>query len=112
MTSPSAAGQRFLAVAGEFLSFQQISRVLRARLGEAARRAPTRVLPDWVLRVMSLFDKEVAQIVPELGKQNQASNQKARNLLGWTPRSNEDALLATASSLIELGLVKSAKQTA
>ena len=35
-----------------------------------------------------------------------ASNDKARNLLGWRPRSNEEAIVATAESLIRLGLVK------
>jgi dihydroflavonol-4-reductase len=32
---------------------------------------------------------------------------KAREVLGWTPRSKEDAVVATAESLIRLGLVTS-----
>jgi len=35
-----------------------------------------------------------------------ATNEKARRMLGWTPRSNEDAIVATAESLLRLGLVK------
>jgi dihydroflavonol-4-reductase len=41
--------------------------------------------------------------VPELGKVKQASNEKARRVLGWSPRSNEDAIVATAQSLVRLG---------
>ncbi|MGP9420993.1 hypothetical protein HX889_47080 [Pseudomonas reactans] len=33
------------------------------------------------------------------------TNAKARSLLGWAPRSPEQAIIATAKSLIELGLV-------
>jgi dihydroflavonol-4-reductase len=48
----------------------------------------------------------VRQILPELGKRRNASSEKARQLLGWTPRSNQDAILATAESLVRLGLLK------
>jgi len=105
MTHPAAKGERFLCVAGEFISFQQIARLLHARLGNQAQRVSTRVLPDWVLRLFALFDKSAAQILPELGKRKQASNQRARQVLGWTPRSNEESILATAESLIRLGLL-------
>lgn len=112
MTHPAAKGQRFLAVAGEFMSIQQIAQLLKAKMGDAARRVPTRVLPDWLLRVVSLFSPTVAQVVPELGKHKKASNDKARRLLGWAPRSNEDAVMATAESLLRLGLLRHAKQAA
>src|SRR6185295_1721141 len=68
MTDPAAKGERFLAIAGDFMSMQAIALVLKARLGAAARRVPTRELPDWVVRLVSLFDGAVGQIVPELGK--------------------------------------------
>jgi dihydroflavonol-4-reductase len=64
---------------------------------------PTRVLPDWLVRVVALFDSSVKQVVPELGKHKQASNEKAKRLLGWAPRSNEEAIVATAESLLRVG---------
>jgi dihydroflavonol-4-reductase len=106
MTHPEAAGERFLAVAGDFLSMRDIGLVLRRRLGDAARRVPTRELPDWLLRVLALVDKSVGQVVPELGKRKNASNDKARRVLGWAPRSAEDSIVATAESLARLGLLK------
>jgi dihydroflavonol-4-reductase len=33
---------------------------------------------------------------------------KARQLLGWSPRTSEEAIAATGESLVRLGLVKSA----
>jgi nucleoside-diphosphate-sugar epimerase len=106
MTAPDAAGERFLAVAGDFLTLRDIALILKRRLGDAARRVPTRELPDWLLRIVALVDKSVGQIVPELGKPKNASNDKARRMLGWAPRSPEDALVATAQSLAGLGLLK------
>ncbi len=45
MTHPDAAGQRFLAVAGDPITFHELALLLRERLGADARRVPTRVLP-------------------------------------------------------------------
>ena len=106
MTDPRAKGERFLATAGDFMTFREIALTLKSRLGEAARRVPTRVLPNWLLRVASLADPTVRQIAPELGKAKNATSEKARRMLGWAPRSREDALVATAESLMLLGLLK------
>jgi dihydroflavonol-4-reductase len=109
MTHPQAAGERFLAVAGDFLSMREIALALRRRLGDAARRVPVRELPDWLLRVVALVDRSAGQIVPELGKRKNATSAKAQRVLGWTPRPAEDALVATAESLMALGLLKRAR---
>ncbi|WP_125610126.1 SDR family oxidoreductase [Specibacter cremeus] len=107
MTNPAAAGERFIAAAGESMSLPDMARVLRDRLGDAAARVPTRVLPDVLVRLAALFNKSLLQeVVPRLGRAKQISNDKARRVLGWTPRSNEDALVATGESLVRLGLVQ------
>lgn len=107
MTDPAAKGERYLATTGDFMSILEIAGVLRARMGDAARRVPTKELPNWLVRLASLRDPAVRSILPELGKKRNATNEKARRLLGWAPRSREDALVATAESLLRLGLLKS-----
>ncbi len=106
MINPAAQGERFLAVAGESMAFIDMARLLKARLGDAAQKVPTRVIPDWILRFGSLFDTSLKMILPELGNVKSASNEKAKRVLGWKPRTNEESVLATAESLIRLGLVK------
>jgi dihydroflavonol-4-reductase len=106
MTDPLAKGERFLAIAGSFMTMNEIALLLKSKLGEKAKRVPTRVLPDWLVRIIALFDPGLALVVPELGKTKKASNEKARKLLGWAPIKTEDAIMATAESLIDLGLVK------
>jgi dihydroflavonol-4-reductase len=58
------------------------------------------------LRVAALRDPAVKQLLPELGKKKNATNEKAKRVLGWQPRSNEEAIVATAESLMQLGLLK------
>jgi nucleoside-diphosphate-sugar epimerase len=106
MTHPAANGERFLAVAGDFLSMLDIAKILKGRMGESARKVPVRQLPNWVVRLASLRDPAIKVILPELGKRKNATNEKARRLLGWSPRSNEDSIVATAESLVRLGLLK------
>lgn len=106
MTSPAAGGERFLAVAGDFLSMREIAGALKAGLGAEAARVPTRELPNWLVRIVALFDPAAKQLLPELGKRRNASNAKARALLGWAPRSSEESVVATARSMIDLGLLK------
>jgi len=109
MIDPAAKGERFLAISGDFMSMLEIAKTLKARLGNAASRVTTRVLPDWLVRIVGLFDGQAAQIVTELGKARNATSAKATRLLGWAPRSREEALVATGESLIRLGLLKKAK---
>ena len=113
MTHPAAKGERFLCVAGDFVSMLEIAQMLKRRMGEAAKRVPTRQLPNWLVRIAALRDPAVKVILPELGKRKNGTNEKARRVLGWAPRSNEGSVVATAESLVRLGLLKdSAKKAA
>jgi nucleoside-diphosphate-sugar epimerase len=112
MTHPVAKGERFLAVAGDFVSMLDMARVLKGRLGESAKRVPTRELPNWMVRIAAMRDPAVKQILPELGKIKNATNEKAKRMLGWAPRSNEESIVATAESLVRLGLLKDSPKKA
>ena len=106
MIDPAAKGERFLAVAGDFLSMLDIAKMLKRRMGAAAKRVPARELPNWLVRLAAMRDPAVKQILPELGKKKNATNAKAQRVLGWTPRSNEDSIVATGESLVRLGLLR------
>ena len=106
MTDAAANGERFLAVADDFMWLIEIAKALKERLGEKAKRVPTRQLPDWLVRLARFKDPAVKQIIPELGKWKNATSEKARAVLRWSPRSREESVAATAESLVRLGLVK------
>lgn len=105
MTNPAAAGERFLAVEGEAMSFHQMAMVLRERLGPAAAKVPKRELPDWLIRLLAIVNPLAREAVPRLGIEASASNKKARRVLSWTPRSREEAIIASGESVIALGLI-------
>ena len=107
MTHSAAHGERFIAVAenGNAMSMRDMARLLSSRLGDAAKNAPTRELADWIVRVGAIFDPRMRQLLPMLGKVRNATSAKARRLLGWNPRPREDAIVATAESLLQFGIV-------
>jgi dihydroflavonol-4-reductase len=106
MTAPDAKGERFIAVSGETLSILDIGKVLRRELGPRARRVPRLQAPDWLVRLAARRIALLQGVVPMLGRVRHSSSAKARSVLGWQPRTNDEAILATAESLIRLGLVK------
>ena len=106
MTDPAAKGERFIAVSGDTISILDAAKVLKRRIGALARRVPTRELPNWLMRIAAIRDPAVKVLLPQLGKIRNATSEKAKRMLGWTPRSNEEAIVATADSLLRLGLLK------
>jgi dihydroflavonol-4-reductase len=112
MTNPAARGERFLAISGESLWMVDVAKVLRRRMGAAAGKVQTRVLPNWLVRFAALGNPAMKAIVPLLGVNLNATSEKARRLLGWAPRSSEDAMVATAESLLRLGLLRASNVAA
>ncbi|MBW8798201.1 MAG: aldehyde reductase [Streptomyces sp.] len=105
MTDPRAAGERFIAAAGDAVSLHQIALAIRDRLGEAASAVPVTELPDETVRKAAEANPALKGMLPNLGKVRHVSNEKARTVLGWNPRSSDDAVASTAQSLLELGLL-------
>ena len=103
MTHPDAKGERFIAVAenGNAMSMLDMALLLKSRLGDTTKSAPTRELPDWIVRAGAIFDPRMRQLLPNLGKARNTTSAKAQRLLGWKPRSREDAIVATAESLMQ-----------
>ena len=101
MVSPRAAGERFLAAAGEPLTLPEIARILRARLRDGGTRVPAREAPDWLVRVAARFVPSLETLAGLLGEPKRISAAKAANVLGWQPRPAADTLVDTAESLLE-----------
>lgn len=105
MTHPQAAGERFIAAAGDAVSMHQIALAIRDRLGDAASTVPASELPDETVRKAAEANSALKGMLPNLGKIRHVSNDKARTVLGWNPRSSNEAVEATAESLLKLGLL-------
>jgi nucleoside-diphosphate-sugar epimerase len=102
MTDPAAAGQRFIA-ASDFKWMEEIADILRRHLGAQAAKVPTRKAPDVLIRLASIFDRDLKSVTPGLSRRREFTSAKARDLLGWRPRSAEETVLDCARSLIAHG---------
>jgi nucleoside-diphosphate-sugar epimerase len=99
MTDPAAAGRRWVAV-NQFLWLKEIAAILRDNLGEDAKKVPSRVAPNFLIRGVALFDKSVRPIVGDLGRRTPMSGRRARTELSWAPRPISDSVVDTARSLL------------
>lgn len=96
MLAPEAAGERFVATAGTDRSILDLAGILRDAFPAYRDRLPEVNLPD---------DQTPANLTPQVGIRRDTTSEKAKRLLGWRPRSTEDAIVATAESLIAQGFV-------
>ena len=83
MLNPKAAGERFIATSEGVMSFYDVAEMFKKERPE--------------------YTSHIKNLEP-IGKEfyKEMSNEKARNILNWNPRSREEALLASADSLMNI----------
>ena len=104
MTAPEAAGQRFIA-SSEWVWMADIARILRSELGATANKVPTKEMPDFVLRIVAMFQRPMRFAVPLLGRKHVFTSAKAQSVLGWKPRPAESTIVDSARSAMAIGAV-------
>jgi dihydroflavonol-4-reductase len=102
MRQPQAAGQRFLASAGQPLTLPEIASILRDHLGAAGTRIPTRDVPDWIVRTAARFVPALGTFADLLGPPKLVSASRAAEILGWQPRPAAETIAETGASLLGL----------
>jgi nucleoside-diphosphate-sugar epimerase len=105
MNDPAAIGERYI-VSDEFRWMREIADVLRAAYPDR-RGIPSRGMPDLLVRALALVSGEVKTIASELHKQRILSSEKVRKLLGRDLIAADDAIRASAETLIRYGAVRS-----
>jgi nucleoside-diphosphate-sugar epimerase len=106
VTAPDAAGKRILVTTGEdAIELREIGALLKSELGDAAAKVPTKRVPDLVVKAMAVKDPNLRSVAADLGFVKQVSDARLRGVLGVQPRPAREAVMASARSLIERGLV-------
>ena len=100
--TPKAAGERFVGSAG-FLSFKEVAEILRSKYPD--KKIPKATLPNFAVRLFSNLDKTLKPILIDLGVERRVDNTKAKQMLGWDPIPNEEAVLSCAESVVDLKIV-------
>jgi nucleoside-diphosphate-sugar epimerase len=100
MTTPEAAGQRFIAL-GEALWYGDMARALKERLGARAAKVPTAAMPDLVFKGLAAVNPQMKALLPLLGRTQPFSNDRARQVLGYAPRPPAETIADCGASLVD-----------
>ncbi|APX71442.1 aldehyde reductase [Companilactobacillus allii] len=106
MVSPKAKNQRFLATTGETLSMLDVANILREEFPKYANKLPKKTIPNIAVKTAAMGNQQLKMIASLVGEYAETSNKKADTILDWHPRSSRVAIIATAQSMIDLGIVK------
>ena len=103
MKNKSSNGERF-ALSERDLWYSDIGKLLKKNGFE---KAPKLSVPLWLAKFLGNFNKELKIVVPYMGKIRSVSkSSKARDILGWNPRSVEQSIIDIAKQIKEMGLIK------
>ena len=98
MTNTKTDGKRIILSRDE-IWVSQLSEILRG-LGY---KAPKLNLPKWLLKIIAVFDKEVAGLVPLVGKVKDIDSKEFAASFDWQLRSIEESAKITADQLEAMG---------
>jgi dihydroflavonol-4-reductase len=99
------SGGRYVGVS-ESAWFVDMTRAIKAKLKpEHTRKVPTIQLPNFLIKLIAVFDKSARSIVPELGRQIGVDNSRTRKALGIEFIPVSESAPAMAQSLVDEGLV-------
>jgi dihydroflavonol-4-reductase len=104
MHDPAGFGHRVFA-ADAPVEFVELAKILKAGFPEFAPKMRARRLPDFVVRLVALYDRDVKTAAMTLGRQHNMDISLATPILGRPLISTQDAALAMANSMIDLGLL-------
>ncbi len=97
--------ERFAASA-EFQWIKDMAATLHQALGPQARKVPTRMMPEFVAKLLALFMPEMKIVRAEGGKVRDVSGRHACEVLGFEYITAPQSVIDTARSLIGQGIVK------
>lgn len=96
LETPAASGKRFIASSAEPISMSFLAGVLK-KAGYS--KVPSRKAPNFAIKLMSLFDKDVKGLVPQLGVKIAYDNHETLELLNWKPTPLEKTFTDMAAVL-------------
>ncbi len=96
LTADGAAGKRFIAATAEPVEMATVASVLKAA---GYKKVPSLKAPTFLLRMMSLFDREVQGMIPFIGKKASFDNRATFEVLDWLPTPIETSFKEMAAAI-------------
>ena len=104
LTVPEAAGKRFICN-GTSIPLIEFANILHQNFSNRGFRVPNRILPDFVIRLISIFVPKVKAVAGQLQWKYAFSTEQVQLVFGWQPRPYKQTIIDMAESLIQYGVV-------
>jgi len=111
LTVPEAAGHRHLIVTKE-LWLKDVAQILKKEFQPKGYSVPSVVVPNVFVWLNSLVEKTYRIVVPRLGREFGYENTRMRDILKVEPTEIEKTLIETATSMIDLEIIKKKEKKA
>ena len=99
MTEQRANGKRLVRTTSKAYSFMDIAKILKEN---GYHKVSTKKAPIFMIKLMSLFDKEAKGMVPLVGNTVSSNNTETREIFDWEPIPFEKTILDCAKSIEHL----------
>lgn len=104
MMTKEANGHRFIATGDGQISLREIAALIRKRRPKIASKISDKNIPDWLVTVGSIFNKQASEAKLLRDINRNVSNQSAKDILKWKPEyTNEQVILDSVDSMTSRG---------
>ena len=93
LTSPAASGKRIIVAGEEPNGMLDVMKILKT---EGYKGPSTRIAPNFLLRVVALFDREAKGMLVYLGMNVSCDSSETRKMFNWMPIPFKQSVLETA----------------
>lgn len=104
MDRDESIGERYI-LADAFFTLRDVAELLRAELVQYDKKLTKRDMHNFVVSLIALLSADMKTIAKEIGMRRMADGSKAKGFLGRELIPARDALLASANTLIQYGVV-------
>ena len=94
LTHPDAANHRFILSSTTRQSFASVARIMKHT---QYKRPSTPVAPDFMIKIMSIFDREAKGLLGFIGSSVHADNSRTIEIFDWDPSPFEKSILESES---------------
>ena len=102
MESTKSNGKRFL-LSEKTIKLVELTKIIK----EAGfKRVPTRVIPNFIFKLLALFIPSLRSIAKRLGTFEKLHTKNANDVLKWFPKSAELEIINSAKQLYDVGILK------
>ena len=91
-----STNEKRIIVSESEMFFVDVGRILN---DAGFKKSPTKQMPNWLVKILALFVKELSGVTKSLGKRVDTDKSRAKSLFDWDYISAKDSIVDTANQL-------------